>query len=34
MVGGVEWIQLARDRDRWQALLNTVINLRVLAPRN
>jgi hypothetical protein len=32
--GGVEWIQLAQDRDRWQALVNTVINLRVLAPRS
>jgi hypothetical protein len=28
---GVEWIQLALDRGRWQALLNTVMNLRVLA---
>jgi hypothetical protein len=30
--GSVEWIQLAQDRDRWQALVNTVVNLRVLAP--
>jgi hypothetical protein len=29
-----EWIQLAQDRDRWQALVNTVMNLRVLAPRS
>jgi hypothetical protein len=29
--GGVEWIQLAQDRDRWWALVNTVMNLRVLA---
>jgi hypothetical protein len=28
----VEWIQLAQDRDRWLALVNTVMNLRVLAP--
>jgi hypothetical protein len=31
--GSVDWIQLAQDRDRWQALVNTVMNLRVLAPR-
>jgi hypothetical protein len=31
---GIEWIQLAQDRGRWQALVNTVINLRVLAPRS
>jgi hypothetical protein len=31
--GSVEWTQLAQDRDRWQALVNTVMNLRVLAPR-
>jgi hypothetical protein len=31
---GVEWIQLAQDRDRWRALVNTVMNLRVLAPRS
>jgi hypothetical protein len=32
--GSVEWIQLARDMDRWRALVNTVMNLRVLAPRS
>jgi hypothetical protein len=30
----VEWIQLVQDRERWQALVNTVMNLRILAPRN
>jgi hypothetical protein len=29
----VEWIQLARDRDRWWAVLNAVMNIRVLEPR-
>ena len=27
--GGTDWIQLAQKRDRWRALLNAVINLRV-----
>jgi hypothetical protein len=32
--GEVEWIQLARDRDRWRAVVNALLNLRVLAPRS
>ena len=25
---GMDWIELARDRDRWRALANEVMNLR------
>jgi hypothetical protein len=32
--GGVEWIHLAQGRDRWRAVVNAVMNLRVLAPQN
>ena len=27
--GGVDWIELAQDRDRQRALVNTVMKLRV-----
>jgi hypothetical protein len=26
---GMDWIDLAQDRDQWKALVNTVMNLRV-----
>jgi hypothetical protein len=32
--GNVEWTQLTQDRGRWRALVNTVMSLPVLAPRN
>jgi hypothetical protein len=28
--GDVDWIGLARDWDRWRALVNSVLNLRVV----
>jgi hypothetical protein len=28
--GVMDWIDLAQDRDQWRALVNTVMNLRVL----
>ena len=28
--GGGDWFDLAQDRDRWRALVNTVMNLRFL----
>jgi hypothetical protein len=26
---GVDWIDMAQDRDQWRALVNTVLSLRV-----
>jgi hypothetical protein len=31
---GVEWIQLAQDRNRWRSVVNTVMNLCALVPRS
>jgi hypothetical protein len=28
-LGDVDWIGLAQDRNRWRALMNSVLNLRV-----
>jgi len=27
--GGIDWIELAQDMDRWQALVSAVMNLQV-----
>jgi hypothetical protein len=32
--GGVDWIRLSQDRDRWRAVVSAVMNLRVLAQRS
>jgi hypothetical protein len=29
-LGGVDWIGMAQDRDKWRALANEITNLRVL----
>jgi hypothetical protein len=31
---GMDWIRLARDRNRWRAVVSAVMNLWVLAPRS
>jgi hypothetical protein len=28
--GGMDWIDLAQDRNQWRVVMNTVMNLRVL----
>jgi hypothetical protein len=33
-LGGVDWIRLSQDRDRWRAVVSAVMNLRVLALRS
>jgi hypothetical protein len=33
-LGGVDWIRLAQDRDRWRAVVSAMMNLRVLPPRS
>jgi hypothetical protein len=33
-LGGVDWIRLTQNRDRWRAVVSAVMNLRVLAPRS
>jgi hypothetical protein len=32
--GSVNRIQLAQDRDRWRSLVNTIMNIRLLASRS
>jgi hypothetical protein len=27
--GGMEWIDLVQDRDRWPALVNALVNFRI-----
>jgi hypothetical protein len=27
--GGMDWIDVAQDRDQWRALMNTVMNFRI-----
>jgi hypothetical protein len=27
--GGIDWIDLAEDRDRWRAVVNALMNVRI-----
>jgi hypothetical protein len=33
-LGGVDWIRLPQDRDRWRSVVSAVTNLQVFAPRS
>jgi hypothetical protein len=33
-LGGVDWIRLAQDWDRWLAVVSAAMNFQVLAPRS
>jgi hypothetical protein len=33
-LGGVDWIVLVQDSDRWLSVVSAVMNLKVLAPRS
>jgi hypothetical protein len=30
VLSGVDWVRMAQDRDKWRALVNAVMNLRIL----
>jgi hypothetical protein len=32
--GGMEWINLAQDRDRWLAVVSALMDLLILAPKS
>jgi hypothetical protein len=34
VLGGVDWIRLAQDRERRRAVVSAVMNFRILAPRS
>jgi hypothetical protein len=33
-LGGVDWIRLAQDRERWRAVVSAVMDVWILAPRS